>query len=185
MTPPADNPPRDHDAPPPIPEYARTCARYVQTAVGAPLDFQPETLPLLDHYLRTARNEAAKKPEAMPLLAAVAGAYFGEVLRAVFDCRWVVADQDADDWTLEFGDLPIRVFPVAIAREALSGQADSELKTIVIEGVDRDAVAERLERLPQVCEEDYIAPSTRLEVIEIAVEVIRARRNAISAPTEA
>jgi len=182
MIPPAA--PAGPNAPPAIAEYAQTCVRYVQTAVGAALDFQPETLPLLDHYLRTARSEAATRPETLPLLATVAGAYIGEVLRAVFDCRWAVALQDPEDWTIEFPDLPIRVFPVAIAREAINGKPDSEAETIVIDGEDRDAVAERLDRLPQVSEEDYIAPSTRLEVLEIAVEVIRARRNAISAPTE-
>lgn len=165
------------DAPVPIPEYAQTCARYVQAAVGTPLDFQPETLPLLDHYLRTARSEASSKPETMPLIAAVAGAYFGELLRSLFDCRWSATDQDPDGWTIEFPNLPIRVLPVAIAREALSGQPDSEPETIVIDGDDRDAVAERLDRLPPVRDEDYVAPSTRLEVIEIALEVLKARRS--------
>jgi hypothetical protein len=165
------------NAPSPIGEYAQTCARYVQTAVGVPLDFDPQTLPLLDHYLRTARPGTSQRPETLPLLASVAGAYFGETLRRVFPCRWNLSDKDPTEWVVEFDDLPIRVFPIAIAREALTGQADSERETIAISGHDRTLVADRLERLPQVSEEDYLAPSTRFEVIELAVDIIKAHRD--------
>src|SRR5687768_13502479 len=46
-------------APPPavIAELSAACVRFVQAAVGVSLDFRPETLPLLDHYLASRRSE--------------------------------------------------------------------------------------------------------------------------------
>src|ERR1044071_4902274 len=75
-------------APGTIGELADACVRFVQAAVGVPLDFRPETLPLLDHYLATRREELlaarAANPEAMGLVARAAAAYFGEVVRRHF-----------------------------------------------------------------------------------------------------
>ena len=47
-----------------------------------------------------------------------------------------------------------------------------------LEEEDHAAVAARLAELPPVTEEEFYAPSTRVEVIDIAVEAIRARRMA-------
>jgi hypothetical protein len=46
-------------------------------------------------------------------------------------------------------------------------------------------VAARLAELPPVAEEEFFAPSTRLEVIDIAVDAIRARRMAEGEPDAA
>jgi hypothetical protein len=50
---------------------------------------------------------------------------------------------------------------------------------------DRALVAERLADIPPVTEREFYAPSTRLEVIEIAVEAIQARRLAEGEETQA
>ena len=60
-------------------ELAEACVGYVLGAVGVPLDYTPDTLPLLDHYLRTVPENAAG--EVLALIAPAAGAYFGEVVR--------------------------------------------------------------------------------------------------------
>ena len=52
-----------------VQELADACVRYVRAAVGVELDYQPETLPALDHYVSSRRQEVAERPEA----AATAG----------------------------------------------------------------------------------------------------------------
>jgi hypothetical protein len=65
-------------APPAVAELAEACVRFVRAAVGVSLDFRPETLPLLDHYLATRRDELlaarSSNPEAMNLVARTAAA---------------------------------------------------------------------------------------------------------------
>jgi len=55
-------------------------------------------------------------------------------------------------------------------------EGTGEISRLELEEEDRVAVAERLAELPPVSEEEFYAPSTRLEVIDIAIEAIRARR---------
>jgi hypothetical protein len=67
------------------------------------------------------------------------------------------------------------------------GEADAEaaaeaMEQLEIDDADREAVAARLAELPPVPEDEFFAPSTRLEVIDIAVDAIRARRLADGEP---
>jgi hypothetical protein len=160
-------------APAEVADYAATCVRFVQAAVGVALDFAPETLPVLDHYLRGARKQARARPESAPLVAAVAGAYIGEVVRRRHRCRWQAGLPDPLGWYLEFDDVPLRVHPGAIATCALAGttEPDDDPRPIdVYDPVAREHIAGLLANLPPVSDEDYLAPSTRVEVIDIVVD---------------
>lgn len=164
------------EAPPAVAEFARTCVRYVQTSLGVALDFEPETLPLLDHYLRQARKDAQDRPETIPLLATVAGCYLGELLRQRHGGRWTVEGDDAEAWSLQLSDAPITVLPVVLAREAITGDSDPELAPIQISDDLRQAVADHLADLPEVSEDEFLSPSTRVEVVDIAVDLLRAHK---------
>lgn len=164
------------EAPPAVAEFAQTCVRYVQTALGVALDFEPETLPLLDHYLRQARKDALDRPETIPLLATVAGCYLGELLRRRHGGSWTVEGDEAETWSVQLLDAPVAVLPVVLAREAITGEADPELAPIQISDELRQAVTDHLADLPQVSEEEFLSPSTRVEVIDIAVDLLRAHR---------
>src|SRR5438132_977199 len=54
----------------------------------------------------------------------------------------------------------------------------AEDASLELDDADREAVVDRLADLPPVSDDEYYAPSTRIEVIDIAVEAIRARRMA-------
>lgn len=164
------------EAPPAVAEFAQTCLRYVQTSLGVALDFEPETLPLLDHYLRQAHKDAQDRPETVPLLATVAGCYLGELLRRRHGGSWTVEGDDAESWSLQLADAPVTVLPVVLAREAIAGEPDPELAPIQISDELRQGVFDHLADLPQVSEEEFLAPSTRVEVIDIAVDLLRAHR---------
>src|SRR3970040_292485 len=59
-------------------EHADQAVRYVERAVGIAMEYDSDTLPILDHYLRTVPQ---RRDEMVRLVAATSGAYFREVVR--------------------------------------------------------------------------------------------------------
>ena len=167
-------------APPVIAELAEACVRFVRAAVGVSLDNRPETLPLLDHYLATRRDEllAARSanPEAMGLVARAAAAYFGEVIRTHFGAFWHLPSDDHAQWELRFETVYLSANPVAVVYDAIShGDEEGPVAYLELEDEDREAVAARLQELPDASDEEFFSLATRLEVLEIAVDVIKSR----------
>jgi len=172
--------PKPDPAPPVVAELADACVRFVRAAVGVSLDFRPETLPVLDHYLATRREELltarAANPEAMGLVARAAAAYFGEVVRSHFPVFWHLPSEDPVLWELRFESVYLAVNPVAVVYDAIShGDEEGPIAHLELEDEDRDAVAARLGELPAADDEEFFSLATRLEVLEIAIDVIKAR----------
>src|SRR5580692_3082379 len=71
-------------APPQVAELAAACVRFVRARYGATLDFEPDTLSFVDHWVREARTELKERPELAELVQSAAGAYLGEVIRREF-----------------------------------------------------------------------------------------------------
>jgi hypothetical protein len=167
-------------APERVRDLAEGCVRFVERALGVKLDYEPETLPLLDHYVEQARAEAGGRPEAAAVVAHAAGAYLGEVVRRRYPSWWRLEGDDPSAWRIELSPVYLSFSPVQLVADALfRGEAGAEpeaFERLELEERDREAVATRLAELPPVPEEEFYAPSTRLEVIDIAVEAIRARR---------
>ncbi|HEX6245463.1 MAG TPA: DUF6278 family protein, partial [Polyangiales bacterium] len=81
------------NAPDSILDLANACVRFVQQALSLELDYTPDTLPLLDHYLQSAQD--VSKEEVLSLVAPAAGAYFGEVVRRQLGpARWHLVEGD-------------------------------------------------------------------------------------------
>ena len=169
-------------APPAIQELADACVRFVERAVGVKLDYTAETLPLLDHYLASARGAALERPETIAVIVQTAGAYFGEVIRRRHASFWRTENVDPSDYRIELEQVYLAVTPAELARQALLGGELEEDAMLELEDDDREAVAARLAELPEVTEQEFYAPSTRLEVLDIAVEAIQARRLADDEP---
>ncbi|WP_437333656.1 hypothetical protein [Sorangium sp. So ce394] len=153
---------------------------------------------MLDHYLEQARGATSERVEALPVVAHMAGVYFGEVIRRQHASWWRMDGEDPTYWQLEFESVYLAFSPVLFIREALTRGRGAEAArdlaedsvsgdpaALELEEEDREAVAERLAELPQVSEDEYYAPSTRLEVIDIAVDAIRSRRLAAGEETDA
>ncbi len=150
--------------PPQVDELARACVH----------DYQPETLSLLDQWLREARVEALGKPEAIDLAQAAAGAYFGEVVRRWFGARWV-AEGDHAEWKLCLSNVFCAFNPLGVAREAIQlGPAEGWNAHLQLDPADRDAIDARLEALPPAGDDEYYAPTTRFDVLCIVVDALRA-----------
>jgi hypothetical protein len=222
-------------------DLAEACVRYVKAALGFELDYERDTLPVLDGYLAGARQAVRERPETLPLVAAAVGAYLGEVVRRYHSCWWRTDGADPLEWQLEFRDVYLSLRPVELAQAALllrfvepasdpamfdepeddgephgtsarSGPSEPPLAPddegeltaerdeqarepvaaghdlgmapglegpdepgLLVDELDRATVRARLDRLPPVTEEEYWAPSTRLEVIDIVVDAIQAQ----------
>lgn len=165
-------------APAAIDELAEACVKFVERAVGVRLDYEPETLSILDHYLEQARGAGPRRPEALSLVAQAAGAYFGEVVRRRHASWWRTRGEDPTYWQIELEAVYLAFSPVQLMQAALElpkGEREGG-SGLELTDEDHEAVAARLAELPAVPIEEYFAPTTRLEVIDIAVEAIRARK---------
>jgi hypothetical protein len=150
------------------------------------LDYTAETLPLLYHYLAGARPAAGERPQAGALVAHAAGAYLGEVVRRRYPSWWRAEGDDPGGWRIELETVYLSFSPVELVADALHRTTDAEAgEALELEEEDRQAVAARLAELGPVDEDEFYAPSTRLEVIDIAVDAIRSRRLGAGEPAEA
>lgn len=151
------------DCPPEVAEYAAQAVEYVRRAVGLPLEFDSDTLPLLDHYLRTVPDEQG---DAALLVAATAGAYFGEVVRNILGGAWQLIGDDASTWRLVLPGglsfLPSRLVLSVILRDD-GGEADPSFQA---PPKMWPVLEEALERMGQVSEDEYYSVSCRLDTLE-------------------
>jgi hypothetical protein len=162
--------------PPPgdVHDLAERAVEYVKQAVGMLLDYQPETLPVLDHYLDQVPRD---QPATVELIAAAAGAYFGEVARRTLGGEWEGAGRPEvppAHWRIRLPHgvtfSPIAFAAASIAAAEVEGYDDS----FDVPDADRAAVEEALAEM-QVPEDEYYSLSGRLETLETVVELLVAR----------
>jgi hypothetical protein len=166
--------------PPPdrVAELCAACIRFVASKYKVSLDGTPETLSLLDQYVREAREAVRERPESVELVAPALGAYLGEVMRQLFYAEWY-AEGDYDGWRLYFTRVFLSFNPIGMAREAiLMTEADGWHAHLTLDPGEREEIEARLAAMPEVEEEEYYLPTTRLEVVTAVVETLRARAEA-------
>jgi hypothetical protein len=154
--------------PPRVREYADQAVSYVRRALGIQLEYDSNTLPVLDHYLRTVPED---QPAALQLVVATSGAYFGEVVRQRLGGRWELADQETE-WRivlptgLNFS--PVGFVAAAIARADLA-DLDSGIAAPprMLPYVQRT-----LARMGEVTIDDYYSLCGRLDTLEHVHEVL-------------
>jgi len=154
--------------PPRVREYADQAVSYVRRALGIKLEYDSDTLPVLDHYLRSVPDD---QPAALQLVVSTSGAYFGEVVRQRLGGRWELAEQEAQ-WRvvlptgLNFS--PAGFVAAAIARADLE-DLDSEIAAPprMVPYVER-----ALARMGEVTVDDYYSLCGRLDTLEHVHEVL-------------
>ena len=173
-------------APDEITALASRCVTHVFNRTGVSLDFQSETLSVLDFFIQDVLKEEGggvvpavgdhRRSEMMHLFAPTIGAYFGEVVRRMFPCRWRMSSDNPMKWAIEFEFVPLRFSPVGAAAEAIVEVDGRELGCgLRTDREQTDSLIERLEAAPPVPEEEFFTLTTRLEVLQIAVDWLRAR----------
>ena len=172
---PGPDPDAAADPPANVAELSAACVRFVETRYGIHLDFMPETLSVLDQWVRDARGELKERPELAELVQSSAGAYLGEVVRRAFGAKWI-AEGEHPVWRLCMSTVYCAFNPVGLVREALLlGEAEGWHAHFELDPGERDAIEARLAALPEVGEDEYYAPSTRFDVVNIVVDALRER----------
>jgi hypothetical protein len=165
----------DTPTPDEIVELVVACVHFVRDALGVELDFTPETLPILDHYLLAARESLTERPELRELVWRCAGAYFGELVRRRFNGFWHLPNADVHTWRINQRQVLLSFNPVGTVAEAMSGsdQSDGPTGALRLARLDQAEIARRLADIPPLPEDQYFLLSTRLEVIDTVVEHLR------------
>lgn len=158
------------DSAPPqlIEDLSQSCLRAVDKALGISLDGSPETLSILDHYLREQAGQVANKSDIVGLVAPMAGAYFGEVVRNEFSgARWHAPAEKYEDWRIEFEQVFLFFNPLGVALEALMGRTVGAYgASFRVRDSDKAYMEEALKVLGPIREEDFFRTTIRMECLE-------------------
>jgi hypothetical protein len=196
MPPVPGSPSSDGDSPAEVVEYADQAVQYVRRALGTTLEYDSDTLSVLDHYLRSVPGENAA---AAHLVAATAGAYFGEVVKRRLGGAWELPSRDPGSWRMVL-TTGLWFSPAAMALAVIVGSdEDGNLSDEVtdpeadsITGSDWDAslnapgplrplVAQVLDNMADLSHDDYYSLCGRLDTIEhvqaVLAGVASARRD--------
>ena len=169
-----------------VSEYADQVVAYVRRALGVALEYDSDTLPLLDHYLRTV---PADQPATTTLLIATSGAYFGEVVRRRLGGRWEVPIGDTGVSHGNGQDLAVPPFEGADWRMVLptglsfspAGIVASAIAQADLDDLDseidaparmRPHVQQALARMGELTVEEYYSLCGRLDTLEHVHEVL-------------
>jgi hypothetical protein len=165
------------EPPQPVLDLASACLEYVDHALGFTLDFSPDTLGAVDHYTTGVRASLAQNPALGPLIAPAVGAYFGEVVRVHFDTFWRVPTPNPHDWSVCMKLVYLALNPIGVGFDAVYGGTDHDgpRSPLRVAPEDSEFLDRRLATVPAVPEEQYHLLTTRFEVLEIAVEALRAK----------
>lgn len=157
-----------------IGDLAQACVRFVKDAIGIDLDYTGDTLPVLDHYIRSRLEVSAD--EILALLAPTTGAYFGEVVRrGIGGARWHTAGEAYPSYRLEFEPFFLSFNPIGIAVEVITriDAGDWNAHFSVLDDA-RTTVEQALQVNPAVEEDDYYTFSVRYEVLQQVAELLGA-----------
>ncbi len=156
-------------------ELVAACVRFIASKYKVALDGTPDTLSLVDQYIREARNAYKDRPESIDLVAPAVGAYLGEVMRQEFGAEWF-AEGSHEAWRLYFTNTFLAFNPVGIAREAIRMEEEQGWNAhLTLDPAERELIEERIAIMPDVDEAEYYLPTTRFDVITVVVETLRAR----------
>jgi hypothetical protein len=166
---------------------------HVRRALGIDLDGSITSLAFVDHYLRSSRDET--RPPIVTLVAAEAGAYFGELVREHVGATWIGDAADPRRLRLLLRPQFVYCSPIDQALEALLGPVatdderlpeDSPLDTAfharrkgveIDEQDDESWLADRLAELPPVSEQEYYTLTCRFETLQVVLELLAAKHS--------
>lgn len=168
----------------------------IERALKVRLDGSSTSLAFVDHYLALARDE--DREPIVSLLAAGAGAYFGELVRRELGGTWVGDGQDPRRLRLLVEPQFIHFSPVDQAYEAIAGHGlDADDPRVApgpafdsgfgLEpphhlqegddegGGDAQWLSERLAELPPVPEDEFHSLTCRFETLQLMLELLAAK----------
>lgn len=158
-----------------VAELVAACMRFVASKYKVALDGTPDTLSLVDQYIREGRIAYEARPESIDLVGPAVGAYLGEVMRQEFAAEWF-AEGSHESWRLYFHHVFLSFNPVGIAREAITMKDEPGWNAhLTLDPAERELIDQRLAGMPDIDEDEYYLPTTRFDVITAVVETLRAQ----------
>ena len=174
---------RDEPAlPTQVEEFAQEAVGYVRRAVGILPEWDSETLPIVDHYLRGLDNSDAA---VLALVVVTQGAYFGEVVRRHLGGRWQAEGADPTKWRVilptGLSFCPAGVVAEAIAMDDMAAASSDFHAPPRL----RPSLENALENMGDVTVETYYSLSGRFDTLEHLQQVLLAVADAQSRHTDA
>jgi len=176
----------NEDTPQEIATAAQRFVLHVGNRLKFKLDFTSDTLPVVDHFISDlvreesggvipCASDRAKLP-LIHLMAPLAGAYFGEVVRSAFPARWRFTNHSSQSWRLEFSAFFLRFNPAGTAADVIAGKViESWAGSIVTSPELTKHLRERLAAAPPLPENDFFTFATHYESIQIAEDYLKER----------
>jgi hypothetical protein len=159
------------DVPARVREYADQAVEYVRRALGVTLEYDSNTLPLLDHYLRDV-PQGEMQTAALQLVILTSGAYFGEVVRRRLGGRWDMSGETEAQWRVV---LPtgLNFSPLGFVASAITHSEGEDIDaSIDAPQRMRPYLQQALQRMGEVSEQDYYSLCGRLDTLEHLHEVL-------------
>jgi hypothetical protein len=167
-----DKAPETHESvcPPRVQEFADQTVRYVYAALQVEITYDSETLPLVDHYLRSVPETQGA---TVALVVSTAGAYFGEVVRRRLGGHWDLGAAEPTGWRL--------VLPGGTSIAPAGMVASVIVRHDELEDMDtgfdvparlQPAAEMALARMSEVSEDEYYSLCGRLDTLEHLQEVL-------------
>jgi hypothetical protein len=156
------------DVPARVREYAEQAVEYVRRALGVTMEYDSDTLPVLDHYLRDIPQDQVA---ALQLVILTSGAYFGEVVRRRLGGRWDTSTEEAH-WRVV---LPtgLNFSPLGLVAAAITHSETEDIDAALDAPPRmRPYLQQALQRMGEVSEDDYYSLCGRLDTIEHLHEVL-------------
>jgi len=171
----------------------------VRRALKAELDGSITSLAYVDYYVSLARDE--DREPIVSLLAAGAGAYFGELVRREMGGTWVGDGEDPRRLRLLLEPQFVHFSPVDQAYEAIAGTGLEPNDPRLAPGPAFDSgfglrpedpddptedeaswLSDRLAELPPVPEDQFHSLTCRFETLQLMLELLAARQVAEGLP---
>jgi hypothetical protein len=157
------------EAPARVREYADQAVEYVRRALGVTLEYDSDTLPLLDHYLREVPQD---QPATLQLVILTSGSYFGEVVRRRLGGRWDLSGEEEAQWRVV---LPtgLNFSPMGFVASAITHSEGEDIDASIDAPLRmKPYLQQALQRMGDVSEEDYYSLCGRLDTLEHLHEVL-------------
>jgi len=160
---------KDEEMPGRVGDLAEMARKGAEHVTGVEPDYTPETLPLLDQYLREVPPDATE--EVKQLIVASTGCYYGEVLRRLLKGRWAVPSGAPESWRVELSSCFLYFHPVGMAGEVYTRGQDPEYDGAFATTDElHETLAEALAAAAPVSEDEYYSLAGRVDILQLAAD---------------
>jgi hypothetical protein len=178
-----------------VDDLVRSFREQVRRALHVELDSSPTSLAFIDHYIRLAQSE--DREAIVTLVAAGAGAYYGELVRQIIGGAWIGDGEDPRRLRLLVAPAFVYFSPIDQALQAIvagSGEEDDMQVSAIDdafhvaaggvrddgtapESVESDAtwLEARMSELPPVPEDEFYTLTCRFETLQVMLELLAAK----------